>query len=486
MADMLVVNGVVVTMNPQRAVIYDGAVAIEQDRIVAVGPTAEVLAHHAAPVTIDGARKVVMPGLIDSHAHAGHGLIKTMGGARSDLWYEACETVYTVGSTEEFWHAEAQLAALERLRFGVTCGVSLLGGGDSIMRTDEPEYAAAHFGGVEQIGTRSVVAIGPTRPPFPRRYARWHGATEHTDLMVTFEQQMATCRAVIDRWHGTSGARLNVAMLTPTLREEHVQQMGQTERDEVVAQALEARALSRDSGTVFTQDGHTRGSVSFAHQIGLLGPDALLSHSTNLTAEEIAICQDTDTRIVHNPSAVASILGRCPVPELLDAGVTVCLGSDGTAPDRSGDMFRHMQQCMHYHRTYFKDPDYMPPGKVLEMVTIDAARALGMEQDIGSLETGKKADVVLVDMARPHLYPFNMPLYHLVNFANGNDVDTVVVDGKLLMQGRVVRSVDEQTVLDAAQVETEAMLRRTDLHHLLETPEGFWGLSRYPRGSTGE
>jgi cytosine/adenosine deaminase-related metal-dependent hydrolase len=135
---------------------------------------------------------------------------------------------------------------------------------------------------------------------------------------------------------------------------------------------------------------------------------------------------------------------------------------------------------MHYHRTFFKDPGYLPPGKVLEMTTIDSAKALGLADEIGSLEPGKKADVILVDMARPHLYPLNMPLFQLIYFANGNDVDSVIVDGRLLMQNRRVLSVDESTALDLAQRETERMLERTGLQHLLETPDGFWGAAHYP------
>jgi cytosine/adenosine deaminase-related metal-dependent hydrolase len=174
-----------------------------------------------------------------------------------------------------------------------------------------------------------------------------------------------------------------------------------------------------------------------------------------------------------------SIKGRCPVPELLDAGVTVMLGSDGTAPDRSYDMFRHMFQCMHYHRTYYHDPSYLPPGKVLEMVTIDAARALGLEQEIGSLEPGKQADMILVDMFKPHLYPLNMPVFRIAHFANGSDVDTVIVAGKVLMEHREVKTVNEAEILNMAQRETEAMLDRTDLRGLLQTPDRFWGYSRY-------
>ena len=113
---------------------------------------------------------------------------------------------------------------------------------------------------------------------------------------------------------------------------------------------------------------------------------------------------------------------------------------------------------------------YLPPGKVLEMVTIDAARALGMEKEIGSLEVGKKADIILVNMFKPHLYPLNMPVYRIVYFANGSDVDTVIVDGKVLMENRIVKTVNEEEVLEMAQRETEAMLDRMQLRDLLKTP----------------
>ncbi|MBM6596793.1 amidohydrolase family protein [Microvirga pudoricolor] len=473
MADIIITNGVVVTMDPQRRVIENGAVAIEKDRILAVGTTEEILAAHQAPTIIDASHKIVMPGLIDGHAHAGHGLIKTMGGGDSIAWYEACHMAYTVASTPEFWRAEARLAALERLRFGVTTGVSLLGGGDTILRTDEPVYGDAHCEGVREVGTRSVVAIGPTRPPHPRTYARFTDGVA-TEYPVTFEQQLETCETIIDTWHGAYGGRLNIALITPTLRAEHVEELGQSNLEEARRQTRLIADLAREKGLVFTQDGHTKGSVTYAKELGILGENALLSHSTNLSPEEIRIVADTGTNIVHNPSAIASILGRCPVPELLEAGANVCLGSDATAPDRSGDMFRHMQQCMHYHRTYFKDPTWLPPGRVLEMCTIDAAKALGVESEIGSLEDGKKADVVLLDLRRPHLYPYNMPLFRLIYFANGNDVDTVIVDGHIVMQNRKALLVDEDEILDDAQRETEAMLDRTGFRHMLNTPKMFW------------
>ena len=144
------------------------------------------------------------------------------------------------------------------------------------------------------------------------------------------------------------------------------------------------------------------------------------------------------------------------------------------------DMFRHMYSCMRQHRAQFGEGAYIPPGKALEMATIDGARALGMESEIGSLEPGKKADLILVDMDKPHLYPLNMPVHRLTNFAGGQDVDTVIVDGKVLMQGRVVSTVDESEVLARAQQATDTMLERTGLQSSLGMGEGFWGKSRYP------
>ncbi len=472
MPDILITGGTVIPIDPARRIIPDGAVAITGDRIVAVGSRAELPTE--AGTVIDASGMVVLPGLIDGHAHAGHALMKTVGAGDGGVWNESVERAYTVGSTEAFWHAEAQLAALERLRFGVTTGVSLLGGGDSVMRTDEPGYADAHCDGVLGIGTRSVVAIGPTRPPHPRTYARWEGNTAR-EYPVSFAQQMETCATLIGRWHGTHGNRIRMAMLTPTIKREHVQNMPAELLEQSRGQVRAARAMSREAGVLFTQDGHGTGSVVIANELGILGPDALFSHATDLLAEEIALCAASGTRIAHNPSANASIMGRCPAPELLEAGAVVCLGSDATAPDRSGDMFRHMQQCMHYHRRHFRDPKVLPPGKVLEMCTIDAALALGMQDEVGSLEPGKKADVVLLDMRRPHIYPLQMPEYRTVYFANGNDVHTVIVDGVVRLRDRKAVGVNEDVVLDAAQREAELAMERLGLGWALETAPRFWG-----------
>lgn len=473
MADIILRGGSILTMDPTRRTIEDGAVAITGDRITAVGTRAEIDAAHTAPTIIDTSNHAILPGLIDAHAHAGHGLVKTMGSGNSQAWYEACATIYTKASDPGFWRAEARLAALERLSFGVTTGLSLLGGGDSVMRTDTPAAGVAHIEGVNDIGIRAIVAVGPTRPPHPHSYASWETGSQRT-TKVSFEQQFETIETLLREQHGKG--RIGIATLMPVHRDRETD--AETLR-EITRQARLVRDVGKRYGALFHQDGHGAGSIEMAHDLfDLLGPDASFSHSTNLTPRDIDLLAETGTVTVHNPSAIASVYGYCPAPEMLDRGITVILGSDGTAPDRSTDMFRHMFQCMRLHQRQFRDSRLMPPGKVLEMVTIDAARAFRMDHEIGSLEAGKRADIITIDLRKPHLAPRNMPLWRVVNFANGQDVDTVLVDGKILMQGRKFPHIDLDFVLDDAQAETERMLERSGLRAMLEEPATLWGRSR--------
>lgn len=473
-ADTLLTGAWIVTMDPDRQVIENGAIAVADGKIIAVGGAGELRTRVVANATLDCAGHIILPGLIDVHAHAGHGLIKSIGMHRGNRWEDICGEVYTQASPPEFWYAEARLAALERLRFGVTTGVSLLGGGDTIMRTDDPSYAAAHCRGVAEVGTRSMVAVGPTRAPHPRSYADWREGRKRL-YPVSFEQQMETCQQVVNDWHDTQDGRIRIAMLYPVLRDEHEREMAPDDYAAACEQARTVRRYAREKGLVFTQDGHWRGSIRRAEKLGLLGSDALLSHCIDLHEDEITLVAQTNTRIAHNPSANASIVGRCPATEMMAAGACVALGSDATAPDRSADMFRHMQQAMHYHRTHFRDADVLPIGRVLEMCTIGGAQALGMADRIGSIEVGKQADLISVDLRRAHLYPPNMALHRLVCFANGNDVSNVMVGGEVVLHAGEATRVDEDDILRDAADQAQIMIDRIGASDDLVLPANFWG-----------
>lgn len=477
MGEILIKNGIIVTMDSGRRIIPDGAVVIEDERIKDLGGTGEMELQYQPDRIIDASDKIVMPGLIDGHGHAGHSLLKSLG-YHNQSWYRACEEIYAKASSKDFWRVDALLTGLERLRFGTTCGVTFFGGGDSVMRIDDPSLAKIHCKGIDEIGVREILAIGPRRPPFPRTYSRWSGGARR-DYMVGFDDMVENSRSIIKSCHGMSEGKVMIALMYPTPHPKRESLSGR-EVEELRERSATLYDIAQEEELLFTMDGHTRGTIKFCHdELELTGETSLFSHSTDLTAEEIDICARTGTRIVHNPSAVASMLGRCPVPELIDAGALVMLGSDAAAPDRSYDMFRHLFQAMRYHRRYYRDPRVLPPGKVLEMCTIDAARALGLQDEIGSIESGKLADVIMLDMRKPHLYPLNMPTDRIVYYANGNDVDTVIVNGKILMEDGKFSTVDLNEVLDVSQHEIDKAIMRSGLEDLEELTKGYWGESRY-------
>lgn len=466
MTDLLIRHVTALTVDAERRVIEDAAIAVAGDRIAAIGPDAELapLSESAAAV-IDARGMAAIPGLIDSHSHAGHGLVRAMGAGDLQAWFDACGKLYSGPTGVGFWAAEARLALLERLLAGVTTCVTLLGGGADIYRTDDPAFGDAHCAATRESGLRTILAVGPNRPPFPLRY---HGP-DGRPVEVSFARQLEVSDDLIARHDDVLGARTGVCLVLPVYG-----------RSDAVPEA-EIRAMSDSVGALrarhdvlLTQDGHRDGSIAYARELGLLGHHTLLSHSVDLTPADIDALAESGAAVVHNPSAIMSIFGRCPAPELIARGIRVALGSDAAAPDRGYDMFRHMAQAMHYQRRHFRDPGMLPPGKALEMATIDAAAALGLEADLGSLEPGKKADIVLVDLRKPHFIPPGMPLHAITHFATAADVDTVLVDGRVVVRGRVPSRVDAAAVMEEATAAAETAFAQAGLQALRAEPGRLW------------
>lgn len=457
MKRIAITGATAIPMDGVRRVLHDTTILIEDDRIAALGNGIDI---PGDAKRIDADHMIAVPGLIDSHAHSGHALTRNIGAGDGAAWFAACEATYTRGSTPGFWRAEARLAALERLKAGITTCTTLLGGGRDNFRTDTTEAGDIHCGVTREVGLRTFLAVGPNRTPFPKRYL---GLDLETELTLDFDTQISVCRALYETHHDPLGHGTGISLIMPVYQPDEYAADPETVRE----MCGTVMALRAELDAPFTQDGHRTGSIELGADLGLLGPASYLSHSVDLTEADMEAALETGTTIVHNPSAIMSIFGRCPVPELRALGVNVALGSDAAAPDRGYDMFRHMSQCLHYHRRHFRDTSVLGPWDVLEMCTIDAARALRLDRDLGSLEVGKKADIVLVDRRAPHLVPEIMPVTALAHFANAGDVDTVIVDGQVLMRARKT-SVDELGVLDDANDQIGRAVERCDLAHLLE------------------
>ena len=254
--------------------------------------------------------------------------------------------------------------------------------------------------------------------------------------------------------------------------------LNRADQDLVNHQAKKIRELANKFNCGILAHGHG-GTIKSAEKLGLLGRDVILAHCAGLSEEEIQILKRTNTNVAHCPRARSIIEARCPVPELLTAGVRVAIGSDGNAPDRTFNMFEDMRVAMTIHRTYFKDAHLMPPGKVLEMVTIDAAKALGLDEFIGSIEKGKKADLIVVDLFKPHTVPIMMIPHRIVYECSGYDVDTSIINGKIVMMNRKILKVDENRVLKEAQEVADELFSNEELRKFIAIPDGFWSSVRY-------
>lgn len=437
---LLIENATIITMDPGRRVLDCGHVLVENGRIAAIGNGSLARETHAE--RIDAAGMVAMPGLIDTHAHAGHMLTKGLGSEAED-WMSVTGRIYATATDPEFWAAEAALSAAERIKCGTTTAALLFGGGPDIMRSEAPEAAEAHLAAIAAMGVREVLAVGPNRPGQHHVY-RQYTPTAHSDIVVGPDRQIDVATELVDAWAGRD-ERLQVVFSLPVFDEQEL-------RDETVYRiACKVRDRARERECLLVQDGHRDGSIAANDvRLGLFDERSLLAHCIDLTEADRAVLKRTGAKVAHNPSALMSVYGRCPAPELMADGVTVSLGTDAAAPDRPFDMFRNLFQAHRYHARHFADDAVLPPLQLLEMATIEGARALMMEHELGSLEAGKRADILLVNMRQPHLWPPHDPVQRIARFANGADVDTTIVGGRVLMRGRRLVGQDEDAILDRA------------------------------------
>lgn len=484
--DMLIEGGFVLTMDPQNRLIENGAVAVKGKSIVAVDTLEVVQGAYSADSVIDARNKVVMPGLVDTYGHAGHGLIK--GIHHPELGW-LTNKLYFYGTDERWWYAEGMLSALERLRFGVTCGFSVIGATPA--RLDSPVFAQRQAEAVRNVGIRAVLGVGPPDPHVSHIEQPWTGTfwENGKSIQRTFSYQdtIRNSLTIVENWHNGADGRIQVALHFPYLfgRQAAHPRIPFVYEDKHVPVMIEKAEEIRDLADRHQLLIHSHafvGSVAFGlrnfgvnrvHQ--LLGPDVVLAHCNGLLEEEVRVLGENGVGIAVVPFTHENILyGPCPVIELLQAGANVTISTDGTAPYCSYDLFKDISRAMWAQWSRFGNQSLLPVGKALRMVTIDAAHALGLGNSIGSLEAGKRADIILVDLARPHLTPSAFVPRLLAFYTNGNDVDTVIVDGKILMQGRRVASVDEAAVLEMAQEEAARAFERLDISAYLEMDGDFW------------
>jgi len=451
---MLFKNATILTMNATRDIISDGAIAIDGNRIVAVDKTAALLPMYGNDEVIDVQGKLVIPGLIDTHVHLAQALIRGCADDMSLIQW-LCERVWVLQGnfTTDDGYASARLCIAEMLKSGTTTFLeSMLAhryGFDGIARAvDESGMRACLAGIVMDTGT----------------YATQDNAM-HPGMIESRETSLFGVLDMHSKWNGAANDRIHVwfGPRTPGgVSDELYREMSALANQRDMGITMHLAEVEADK--IFLNEKYGLSPVAYAESVGLLGPRSVLVHMVWLTREDIEKLAATRTSVSHNPSSNSKLAsGVCKVPQMLASGVNVALGCDGGPSNNDYDMIREMKLAALIHKAVTLDPLIMPAETVLELATINGARALGLEHEIGSLEAGKKADLVVVDLNRLHTAPSINPVSTLVYAATGGDVDMVVVDGQVVVEQGNLLTMDEDEVIEQAHQHAVQLYQRAGI-----------------------
>jgi 5-methylthioadenosine/S-adenosylhomocysteine deaminase len=428
--DILIKNGIVVTMDSRETVIKNGAVAITGDRIADIGPEDKFSDYHAGKV-IDAKNGIIMPGLINTHTHAS---MTCFRGLADDLHLMTWLNDYIFPAEAKLNYekvkAGALLACAEMILSGTTCFA------DMYLFEDAVAEAASHA------GMRAVV--GEVLYDFP------------SPSYGPIEEGFVYTENLIKKWKGDPLITVAVEPHSPYLcAPDLLTRASDLSNEYEVPLIIHVAETQTEVNTIFESYGKT--PIAHLADIGVLSPLLLACHCVVLTDKDIEQLASNDVKVSHNPESNMKLAsGIAPVPQLLDAGICIGLGTDGCTSNNNIDMFLEMDTAAKIHKVNTLDPTAMDAKTVLKMATIDAAKALGLDSVTGSLEPGKKADVIVIDTNKPHLTPMYNLHSHLVYAAGGNDVDTSVINGQVVMENRQVRTLDIAKVMaDVNQIAEE-------------------------------
>lgn len=421
--DILIYGGTILTMNDQDLKIVEGAIAVYQDTIVAIGKKDEIERRYQARLTIDMPRSVIMPGLVNSHTHAA---MTCFRGIADDMelmdWlngYIFPAEARNVDPELAYWGS--MLACAEMIKSGTTTF------SDMYIFEDETAKAAKTAGMRCLLGEVLYDFPSPSykTPTEGLAYTenliqKWDRdplvniMVEPHSLYTCSDDLLKACKSIADRY--------NVPLATHFLENKS-----------------EAKQLKEKIGGRAT---------TYLRNMGLLNDRFIAFHGVVMDLDDIRLFADHGCKVVHNPESNMKLAsGVASISTMLEHGVVVGLGTDGCASNNNLDMFEEMDTAAKLEKSARLDPTVMSARTVLRMATCAGAEVLGLDALIGSLEVGKKADLCIVDMNKPHLTPLYNEYSHLVYTVNGADVDTVIINGKVVMQHRKLLTIDEDEVM---------------------------------------
>jgi 5-methylthioadenosine/S-adenosylhomocysteine deaminase len=448
--DTLLVGGTLICMDPERRVIPDGALGIRGAEIAVVGPRVDVEKEYRAARVVDARGRVVLPGFVNTHTHQFQGLLKGLACDRVLVdWFREVVGPSATALEAEHCYAASLLGCVEALRSGVTTLV------DFMYAHPRPGLSEAVIRGFREAGIRGILARGfldtGEEDGVPR------ALIEPVDAVLQDVQDL------FSRYNGADNGRLWVWLAACMI-------WSQTERSlklaRELANTLGMRLTMHVAETPFEIETARRrfgGSTDLQvlERLGFLGPDLLAVHCVYLGPRDLRILKRYDVRVSHNPTSNMYLAsGVAPIPEMLMYGITVGLATDGPASNNNQNMIHTLKQAALLHKVAQKDPTCITAEQVLEMATIGGARAVGLDALIGSLEPGKRADVIVLKTHNPFVAPVHDPVASLVYSALGDEVERVFVDGKEVLSEGQITALDEAEVLRRAEAAARDLVRR--------------------------
>lgn len=441
----------VVTMNPAREIITDGAVAVDGDRIALVGKTAAVEQAFAADVVIDAADRMVLPGLIQAHVHNTQFLCKGL-----------TEGAFLKQSLfDRIFPYEVQLSAEDAYWSSYACQMNLLRTGVTSFVEAGSYYPDAVGQVTVETGLRGIIT---------RSAADVHGTglgTFPADYIgrETLDETLDRGAATVERWHGREGGRIRAWMCMRFLQAASDDLIRETVRlAEHYGVGYQTHLAHSREGIEATLAQCGRRDVERMQALDALRPQFLGIHMGWVTMRELLAWRDAGCKVAHCPSSNLSaaygtfLLGK--IPEMLALGITVALGSDACFSGHFVDILREMHLAISMQKDVRMDSQIIPHEKALEMATVDGARALGWDDEIGALIPGYKADIALFDVTAAEWYPAHNPIQNFVYCSEGTAADTVLVDGRILMQNKQIRSFDAARTAAAIQAASDGLAAR--------------------------
>jgi 5-methylthioadenosine/S-adenosylhomocysteine deaminase len=454
----ILADGWLITMNEEREVLESASVYVENDRIMGIGTRHQMEQRHPQAEVINCSGKIVMPGMVNTHTHLFQTLLKGLG---DDMvlkkWFTCMTGPSAVHLNAEDAHVAALHGCVESIRSGVTTLV------DFMYVHPQPDLITSVVDAFEETGMRGFVCRG------------FISMGEEYDvpkaLIERPKDALADARNQIRRYN-RPGGRVQVGVapcMIWTVDEDGYRQTRELANEEHVLITTHVAETSFELETSAAKYGRT--DTEFLSDIGFLGPDVLAVHCVQCVSHDIRILHHHGVKVSHNPCSNLYLASGCaPIPEMLRTGVTVGLASDGPASSNNHSLFQAMKFAALQQKGAHQDATIITAEKVLEMATIDGARAVGLEKEIGSIEVGKKADIVVIDYDNAFMTPIHHPVSAIVYSALGHEVSSVMIDGKFVLRDGVITQVNEKAIRRRAQQCADALTVRAGTDRFKRRP----------------